>query len=51
MKNKEIEILKPDTQKLTIKDAIPEKTFGEEAKNEVNKIKETEKLADREHLH
>ena len=50
MKSKErtqgetLELLKPNTQKLTIKDVIPENTWGEEAKNELNKIKEIENL-------
>ena len=30
--------LKPNTQKLTIKDAIPEITLNEETKNELNKV-------------
>ena len=55
MKNKEkttetLEILKPNTQKLTIKDAIPENELAEDAKNELNKIKETEKMVDRKKL-
>ena len=45
-----LEVLKPNTQKLTIKDAIPENTLTEEAKNELNKIKEIEKTVDRENL-
>ena len=45
MKNKEkkqvqaINVLKPNVQKLTIKDVIPENTLTEEAKNELQKIK------------
>ena len=45
MKNKEkkqveaLEVLKPDTQKLTIKDVVPENTLNEEATNELNKVK------------
>ena len=35
-----VEVLKPITQKLRIKDAIPENTLSEEAKNELNKIKD-----------
>ena len=46
-----LEVLKPITQKLTIKDAIPENTLREEAKNELNKIKEIEKTIDRENLY
>ena len=38
-----LEILKPITQKLIIKDVIPENTLTEEAKNELKKIKEMEK--------
>ena len=38
-----LEVLKPNTQKLTIKDAIPENTLTEEAKNKLNKIKEIQK--------
>ena len=44
---KQVEASKPVTQKLTTKNAIPENTFSEEAKNERNKIKETEKTVDR----
>ena len=36
-------VVKPNIQKLTTKDAIPENTLTEEAKNELNKIKEMEK--------
>ena len=45
-----LEVLKPNTQKLTIKHAIPENTLTAEAKNELNKIKEIQKTVDREHL-
>ena len=38
-----LEVLKPNTQKLAIKDAIPENALTEEAKNELSKIKEIEK--------
>ena len=48
---KQVEALKPITQKLTIKDAIPENTLSEEAKNELNKIKEIERKVDREKLY
>ena len=53
MKNNEkkqveaLEVLKPNTQKLTIKDTISENTLSEEAKNELNKIKETENTVGR----
>ena len=48
MKNKEkkveaLEVLKPSTQILTIKDVIPESTLSAEAKNELNKMKEIKK--------
>ena len=49
MKNKEkkqveaLEVSKPNVQKLTIKVVIPGNTLTEEAKNELNKIKEIEK--------
>ena len=46
-----MEVLEPNTQKLTIKDAIPENTLSEEAKNELNKTKEVEKTVDREKLY
>ena len=36
--------MKHSTQKLTIKDALPWSTLGEEAKNELNKIKKIEKM-------
>ena len=45
-----LEVLKPNTQKLKIKDAIPENSLTEVAKNELNKIKEIEKTVDRENL-
>ena len=53
MKSKEkkvedLEVLKSNVQKLTIKDVISESTLAEEAKNEVNKIKATENTVIRE---
>ena len=42
-----LEVLKPVTQKLTIKDAIPKNTLSEEAKNELNKIKEIAKMIEK----
>ena len=39
-------VLKHITQKLAIKDTIPENTLSEESKNELNKIKEIEKTID-----
>ena len=47
---KVLEVLKTNIQTLTNKDAIPENTLTEEAKNELNKIKEIEKVVDRENL-
>ena len=38
-----LEVLKPNTQNLIIKDAILENTLSEGTKNELNKIKEIEK--------
>ena len=35
-----LEVLKPNTQKLTIKDMILENKLSEEAKNKLDKIKE-----------
>ena len=32
-----MEVLKPNTQKLTIKEAIPENSLSEEAENQLNK--------------
>ena len=43
-----LEVLKPITQKLTIKEAISENTLSKKAKNELNKIKKIEKTVDRE---
>ena len=34
-----LKVLKPDVQKLTIKDVIPENQLNEEAKNEIERIK------------
>ena len=45
-----LEVVKLNTQNLTIKDAIPENTLTEEAKNKLNKIKEIAKTVDRENL-
>ena len=55
MKNKEktswsFRSFKTNTQKLSIKDVIPENKSSEEAKNELNKIKETWKTVDGENL-
>ena len=46
-----LEVLKPITQKLTIKDTIPENKLSKEAKNKVNKIKEIKKTINREKLY
>ena len=46
-----LKVLKPIAQKLTIKDVIPENAISEEAKNELNKIKEIEKTVDKENLY
>ena len=43
-----LEVLKPNTQKLTIIYVIPENTLSEEAKKELSKIKEIESTVDRE---
>ena len=45
-----LEFLKPNTQKLSIKYVISEITLSEEAKNELNKVKEIEKKVSRENL-
>ena len=45
-----LEVVNLNTQKSTIKDAIPENTLTEEAKNELDKIKEIAKTVDRENL-
>ena len=45
---KQVEALKPITQQLKIKDAVPENKLSEEAKNELNKIKEIVKTVERE---
>ena len=39
-----LEVLKPNMQKLTIKDVIQENTLSKKTKNELHKIKEIEKL-------
>ena len=46
-----LEVLNLITKKLTIKDEIPENTFSEEAKNKLNKIKDTEKTANRKNVY
>ena len=50
MKNKKKKQVE-DLEVLAIQHAIPENKSSEEAKNELNKIKETEKTGDREKLY
>ena len=45
-----VEVLKPNTQNLTIKDVIPQKRLHEKAKIELNKIKDIEEMVERENL-
>ena len=45
-----LENLKTNTQKLTIKEVIPENTLTKKAKNKLNKIREIEKTVDRENF-
>ena len=47
---KALEVLKPNTHKITIKNVILENKLSEEAKNELNEIKEVEETVDRENL-
>ena len=46
-----LKVLENITQKLSIKDAILENTLTEEAKNELNTIKDIEETVDRENLY
>ena len=46
-----LKVLKPHTQKLTIKNVTPENILSEEAKNGPNKIQEIEKRVDRKKLY
>ena len=46
-----LEVLKSIAQKLTINDVISENVSNEEAKNELTKIKEIQKMVDRENLY
>ena len=46
-----LELLRPITQKLAIEEAIPENTLTEEAKIELDKIKEIERTVDIENLY
>ena len=41
----------PENTLISIKNVIPENTLSEEAKNELNKIKEIEQIVDREKLY
>ena len=50
-KYQNLEVLKPSTQILTIKDVIAESTLSEEAKSKLNEMKEIEKTVDREKLY
>ena len=45
-----LEVLKPNTKNLTIKDTILENTLSEEAKNQLNKIKEIEQKISKENI-
>ena len=45
-----LEVLKPNVQKLTIKDLITETTLTKEAKNKLNKIKEKENMVERSNV-
>ena len=45
-----LKVLKSNNQELAITDIIPEDILSDEAKNELNKIKEIEKTVNRENL-
>ena len=45
-----LKVLKPDAQQLTIKNVILKNQLNEESKNEIEKIKETKKMVNREDL-
>ena len=45
-----LKVLKSNNQELAITDIIPEDILSDEAKNELNKIKEIEKTVKRENL-
>ena len=46
-----LKVSKPDVQQqLTVKDAIPECHLNEESKNEIDRVKEIEKMVNREDL-
>ena len=45
-----LKLLKPDAQQLTIKDEIPEDQLSDEATNEIEEIKEIEKMVKGEKL-
>ena len=47
---KTLEVLKPNTQKLSIKNVILKNTLKQEAKNELNTIQKIEKMVYRENL-
>ena len=43
-----LKVLKPDIQQFTIEDVIPEDHLNKEAKNDIEKIKEIEKIQNRD---
>ena len=47
---KQVKAIKNDTKEVTIKNVIPENILNDEAKIEIDKIKEIEKTVDREKL-
>ena len=47
---KALEVLKPNTQKLSIKNVILKNTLKQEAKNELNTIQKIEKMVYRENV-
>ena len=47
---KALEVLKPNTQKLSIKNVILKNTLKQEAKNELHTIQKIEKMVCRENL-
>ena len=46
----DLEVIRPNIKIFLIKDAIPVNTLSGETKNELNEIKEKEKVVDRENL-
>ena len=47
---KALKVLEPNTKKLLIRDVIPENILRTETRTELNRIKEMEKMVDRENL-